>query len=69
MTRPQETLRQLCEIFLSFGEWWKAEPVPPKERLPYDVYTNGRSLPTRERDWGTDALQPLSRCCSPGRQL
>jgi hypothetical protein len=35
--RPQETLRQLCEIFPSFDAWWQKEEVhPPTEDGPVD---------------------------------
>ncbi len=29
--RPQETLRQLCELFPDFEAWWKIEEAPPPE--------------------------------------
>ena len=29
--RPQETLRQLCEIFPDFDEWWKIRESPSPE--------------------------------------
>ena len=37
--RPQETLRQLCELFPDFGEWWKIEESPPlKDGLVNGVF-------------------------------
>ena len=29
--RPQETLRQLCELFPDFEVWWKIKESPPPE--------------------------------------
>jgi len=37
--RPQETLRQLCEVFPSFGIWWEQEEAsPPEDGLVDGVY-------------------------------
>jgi hypothetical protein len=37
--RPQETLRQLCEIFPDFEEWWKiVESPPPGDGLVDGVF-------------------------------
>jgi hypothetical protein len=36
--RPQETLRDLCEMFPSFEEWWKDEQAPPEDGLVDGVY-------------------------------
>ncbi len=36
--RPQETLRQLSEIFPGFSEWWKDEDAPPEDGLVGGVY-------------------------------
>ena len=37
--RAQETLRQLCEVFPDFEEWWKvAESPPPEDGLVDGVF-------------------------------
>ena len=38
--RPQETLRQLCDLFPSFGAWWEKEEegLPPEDGLVDGVY-------------------------------
>ncbi len=38
MQRPQETLRQLVELFPGFEESWKAESAPPEDGLVDGVY-------------------------------
>ena len=36
--RPQETLRQLCDIFPSFQAWWADEGAPPEDTLVDGVF-------------------------------
>jgi hypothetical protein len=36
--RPQETLRQLCEIFPAFHDEWAEEDAPPEDGLVDGVY-------------------------------
>ncbi len=38
MQRPQETLRQLVELFPGFEERWKVENAPPEDGLVDGVY-------------------------------
>jgi hypothetical protein len=42
MLRPQDTLRQLSEIFPSFDEWWKDEQAPTEDGLVNGVYYEWR---------------------------
>ena len=36
--RPQETLRQLCELFPAFNDEWAEENAPPEDGLVDGVY-------------------------------
>ena len=37
-TRPQDTLRSLCEVFPSFAESWADEEAPPEDGLVDGVW-------------------------------
>ena len=48
--RAQETLRQLCEVFPDFEEWWKvAESPPPEDGLMDGVFLSMDASPRDAR--------------------